>query len=175
MMNKYKRIVLIGFRGAGKSTIGKILAQQLDWTYVSTDEMVEKRVQKSIADIVKGSGWKKFRDTEHKVIRSVNELTDAIIDCGGGVVEDPSNMKSFKSESLIIWIDTNLDDLMNRISGNQNDRPLLTQKEMQLDIEKNYTDRRPLYQRYADLRFSSSENNPEEICQLIRKEITRGN
>ena len=174
-MNKYKRIVLIGFRGAGKSTIGKILAQQLDWTYVSTDEMVEKRVQKSIADIVKGSGWKKFRDTEHEVIRSVSELTDAIIDCGGGVVEDPSNMKSFKSESLIIWIDANLDDLMNRISGNQNDRPLLTKNDLQSDTEKNYLDRRPLYQRYADLRFSSSENNPEEICQLIRKEITRGN
>jgi len=175
MMKKYKRIVLIGFRGVGKTTIGKMLAQQLNWTYVSTDEMVEKRSHNSIADMVRKSGWKEFRDIEHEVLRSVSEQTDAIIDCGGGVVEDPLNMESFNSESLIIWIDADLADIMNRISGDQNLRPLLSQNDLQSDTEKNYTERRPRYQRYADFHFNSSENIPEEICRFILKEITGGN
>ena len=145
MMKKYKRIVLIGFRGAGKSTVGKMLANQLKWTYSSIDE----------------------------VIRFVSNQTDTIIDCGGGVVEDPSNMDFFKAESLVIWIDANLDDIMNRISGEQNLRPLLTHTELKSDTAENYTNRRPLYREYSDLHFNSSENNPEEICQFIRKEITR--
>ena len=172
-MNKYKRIVLIGFRGAGKSTLGKILAQRLDWSYISTDEMVEMRTEKSIAEIVKHSGWKKFRDAEHEVIRLVSKLTNTIIDCGGGVVENPSNMRFFKSDSLIVWIDADLADIINRISADHNIRPLLTQNDFQSDSEKNYLNRRPLYDKYSDLRFSSSESTAEVICQLILKKLNQ--
>ena len=174
-MNKYKRIVIIGYRAVGKSTVGKMLAGQLDWTYLSTDEMVEQWAQKSIADIVKESGWKKFRDIEHDVIRSASELTEVIFDCGGGVVEDDSNMNYFRSESLIIWIDAEMNDILNRISGDRIVRPLLTQNDLESDTEKNYKVRKPLYQKYGDLCFSSSKTSPEEICLLIQKELAHGN
>lgn len=171
MMSKYKRIVIIGFRATGKSTIGKMLAEQLDWTYISTDKLVEDRANKSIADIVKDSGWEKFRDMEHKVILSASELTETVIDCGGGVVEDHSNMNYLKSESLIIWIDAKINDILNRISEDRHVRPLLTQDDMESDIKINYKDRQPLYEKYGDFCFSSSESSPEEICRLIQKQL----
>jgi shikimate kinase len=175
MKNKYKQIVIIGFRGAGKSTVGRLLAQQLNWTYVSTDDMVEKRAQKTIADIVAESGWKKFRELEHEIIQSVSELIDSVIDCGGGIVEDNSNMNYFKSDRLIIWIDAELNDIKSRISENQNMRPLLTQSDLHSDVEQNYAKRLPLYEKFANLRFSSSINTPQEICHTIRKKLTPGN
>ena len=174
-MTKYKRIVIIGYRATGKSTVARMLAKQLDWTYFSTDEMVVHEAQKSIADIVKESGWKKFRDMEHEVIRSASKLTEAIIDCGGGVVEYDSNMRSFKSESLIIWIDAEMNDILSRISKDRTVRPLLTEDDLDSDTEKNYKQRQPLYQKYGDLRYSSSNSRPEEICHLIQKELTLGN
>jgi shikimate kinase len=170
-MKDFKRIILIGFRGTGKSTIGKILAKQINWNYISTDQMIEQKAQISISDIVYNFGWKKFRELEHEVIQSVAELTNAIIDCGGGVVEDSLGMEFFQSQSLVVWIDAELNDILSRISGDHNIRPLLNQIDQKTDTEKNYMNRRPLYQRYADLHFNSSQYNSEEICQFIQQEM----
>jgi shikimate kinase len=170
-MDKILRIVLIGFRGTGKSTIGKMLAKQLKWKYVSTDEMIENQSQKSIIDIVTDSGWKEFRVRENKVLGKVSNEEYTVIDCGGGAIEDASNMVHFISKSLIIWIDADLEDILNRISGSEHARPLLDQSDENTDYERHYIRRRPLYQKYADLHFSSSEHSPEEICQLIKNEI----
>jgi len=167
MITGYKRILLIGFRGAGKSTLGALLAQNLNWQYVSTDLILEQRHQKKIAEMVKESGWKSFREAEHSIIQDIEDRYNVVIDCGGGVIEREDNMDLLKTDSLIIWVDAKLEDLRKRISKNLDERPHLTRSNLQLDIKENYQRRKPLYHKYAHMKVDSSENSPQELCQKI--------
>jgi len=169
--SNYDRIVLIGFRGAGKSTLGILLSQRLGWDYISTDSQLEQQHHKTIAELVQESGWKKFREAEREIIKSLRNTIEAVIDCGGGIIEDPWNMKLLESHSLIIWVDADLNDLMERIQNDRIERPLLTQKDMLADIRENYQRRRPLYDKYADFSVNSSHNSPEQLYQLIQKKL----
>ena len=99
-----KRIVLIGFRGTGKSTIGKLLAKKLEWKYLSTDQQIEERVGTTISDIVERKGWKYFRKLETQVIEKLKSSQNMIIDTGGGIVENQKNVIQLNSSSLIVWI-----------------------------------------------------------------------
>ncbi|MEJ2635392.1 MAG: shikimate kinase, partial [Calditrichia bacterium] len=87
------QVILIGFRGTGKTAIGKRLAERLGLKYISTDEMIEQRTGMIIRDFVEQNGWDKFRDIERTAIEEVTDVLGAVIDCGGGVIEDAQNME----------------------------------------------------------------------------------
>src|SRR3989344_3134028 len=100
-------IVLIGYRGTGKSTIGSKLATLLHKKLVSTDELIVKKAG-PIPHIVKKYGWKKFRDIEEKVISEVSKKDNILIDCGGGVVERPIKMTRCKKNGKVILLTANI-------------------------------------------------------------------
>jgi shikimate kinase len=161
-----KRVVLIGYRGAGKTTVGKKLAEILEWKYFSTDEMIVKKSGESIISFVEKYGWKEFRNLEHEVVHQLKAENECVIDCGGGVVEDTENMSSLKHRALVVWIDAPLEIIKSRLS-NVVDRPPLSGADLISDLEEHYQRRLSFYQKYSDMQLNSSEKTVEEICREI--------
>jgi shikimate kinase len=170
-MATYQRIVFIGYRGTGKSTLAKLLAERIGWEYISTDRLIEHASGMKISQLVNQQGWPGFRRVEKQVIQKIKEQKQVIIDCGGGVVEDTENMQNLISGSLVVWLDAALTDIYERIASEAGERPLLSQTDLRQDIEFNYSRRLPQYNKYGKLHLNSSEKTVEEICQLILKEI----
>jgi shikimate kinase len=165
------RIILIGFRGSGKTTIGKGISRLLNWVYISTDELIESEAGCSIIEFVEKEGWQTFRRLEAKVIEGLREKKNAVIDCGGGVVENSQNIEILTPGSLVVWVDAKMEDIHTRLNRDAN-RPLLNQKDLRKDIEFNYRRRQPLYRRYSHHYANTSEDNPGIICRKIIRELS---
>jgi shikimate kinase len=166
-MRKYQRVVLIGFRAVGKTTVGKLLARLLDWEYLSTDNLIEIQQKISIKEIVEQSGWSEFRRLEHSIIKSISSRMEAVVDCGGGVIENADNIKLLKNGSLVVWIDADISSIIKRIKTSAEIRPSLSDPEIEQDVEENYTKRKPVYQSYAQVTVNSEKLKPMDICKLI--------
>lgn len=165
-----KRVVLIGFRGVGKSTLAKTLAAQLNVPLLSTDAQIEAVTGMPISQFVAANGWPKFREIEQSVIAGLPENESAVIDCGGGVIEHPENMRHLASHSLIVWVDCELSLIYQRLSVS-GDRPLLNDTDLQKDIEFNYNRRLPLYRQYAQLKVDTTETAPERLAETIIRQL----
>lgn len=159
-------IVLIGYRAVGKTTLGNSLKQLIDWQYLSTDLEIERRVGEKISQFVAHAGWPRFREIEHQVIVDLGERSGLIIDCGGGVIESPKNMAILQNNALVVWVDAPIDVLKKRLRKDKS-RPLLSQGDMERDIEINYQRRYPLYQQYANLRVDTMQQSKPQICRIV--------
>jgi len=163
---KQTRIVLIGFRGAGKTSLARRLGKKLDWQLFSTDRMIADAVGMPIAKYVAQNGWEDFRGVERKVIASLPLDVHGVIDCGGGVIENKANMFLLRQNSLIVWVDADIETIFHRLSRSA-DRPLLSQPDLSRDIEENYRRRQPLYEKYSDMRVDASTNDADTLCQMV--------
>lgn len=161
-------IILIGMRGSGKTTVGKLLAKKLNINFIETDELVVTDFGISISEIVDKFGWSKFRESESKIMIDLAlTRTNDVIATGGGVVENEQNMDKLKNNNnIIIWLKCSIDTIINRI-GNDNSRPLITNGgNFTDDLRKVYKVRESLYEKYADITVSS-EDKPELIVAEI--------
>ena len=159
-------IAIIGFRGAGKSTVSKLLAKKLDRKLVSTDAEIEKRTKAKLDKFVKKNGWDKFREVESEVVERVFELEDCIFDTGGGIVLRNDNIVTLKRNSLVILLTADVKTMLDRLKNDK--RPSLTGKKNYLDEAKNVMiEREPKYKKAADYTIDTSRMSPEEICELI--------
>ena len=169
-MNKQSRIsniYLIGMMGSGKTTVGKLLAEKLDYCFFDTDDYIEKLAQKTILEIFATEGEAKFRELESQTLRKVSTYhrsaiaagTPSVIATGGGIVQKPENWNHL-SQGLSVWLDADL-DLLNQRLADDNSRPLVAQLELLLAT------RRSLYAQ-ADLHIAvESEQTPEDLVTEI--------
>ncbi|GAB4364364.1 MAG: shikimate kinase AroK [Calditrichia bacterium] len=167
---RYQRITLIGFRGAGKTTLAKRLASLLNWRYISIDQLIEQESGIAIAELVKQKGWDTFRRIESEVIEKSAGERGIVIDCGGGVVERKENMRWLVPKSLVVWVDAPPEIIYRRLKE-IGDRPLLNQKDLKADIVENYFRRLPFYRRYGMIRVDTAEQSVAEICEHILKKF----
>jgi len=164
------RIALVGYRGSGKSTIGKILAEKTGWELVCLDELIEKRAGKSIPQIVEQEGWKRFRQLESKILKEVIKKDPAIFDLGGGVVEQEENRKLIKENCFVVWLKASPEILAERIKHSQN-RPSLTGKDFLEEISEVLARREPLYQELAHLELNTEQKPPQELAEKILENL----
>ncbi|CAE6703601.1 MAG: shikimate kinase [Nitrospira sp.] len=142
-------LVLIGYRGTGKSTVGKILARKLGRTVVSTDAEIVKRANLSVPEIVKQFGWDHFRDVESAVCRDVAAQDQLIIDTGGGAILRPENVEALRKTGTLIWLTATVETITRRIGGDTQ-RPSLTgTKSFTDEIREVLSERTPKYQAAA--------------------------
>jgi len=163
-------IVLIGYRGAGKSTVGRKLASRMGNGFVDTDDLVEKRRGVSIRDIVASRGWDYFRAVEKKIVEEISRMDNLIIAPGGGAVLDPENVRSLKENGLIIWLKADREILCQRIdrdSQTVDRRPTLTGKGAMEEFEEVMAVRNPLYERAADAEIDTSGLDVEEVEEAV--------
>lgn len=166
-------LIFIGFRGAGKTTLATKLAERLQRPVLSTDVLIETEVAQSISMYVQNYGWPAFRTVERRIIRDLASIEHAIIDCGGGVVEQTDVMELLSLLGSIVWVDAEPDTLYHRLK-NSKDRPLLSTDDLHSDIHSNYARRKPLYERYSNLYVNTSQNTVDECMEHILNGIQAG-
>jgi shikimate kinase len=143
-------VVLIGYRGTGKSTVGKVVASRLGRNVVSTDAEVIKRAGQSIPDIVARDGWEHFRDLESQVCRELAESDGLVIDTGGGAILRPENVERLKRNGVLFWLTASVETIVRRISRD-NQRPSLTGTKSFVDeVEEVLRERMPKYEAAAN-------------------------
>jgi len=165
-------IVLIGLRGSGKTTIGKVVAKRLGKQFIEMDELIVQRLGLSIPEIVNRYGWQKFRNMEAEVTREVARLDNVVNATGGGVVTREENVRELKKKGKLVWLKANTDTLLRRI-GNGQSRPSLTGKPQQKDMEVVLAERSPIYERVADFIIDTEGKMPEEVAEAIVKLYTK--
>lgn len=155
-----RRIVLIGFRGTGKSTLALHLAEQCALPRYSTDECIARDVGSTIREIVERNGWSAFREKESQIIKNL-PISGVIIDCGGGVVEFPANKEYLRKNSLVVWVDASEQDIVQRLKADDlqksHQRPLLSASSLHDDIVANYRRRKPLYEEWSHVAVNTSK------------------
>ncbi|HHT9111270.1 MAG TPA: shikimate kinase [Candidatus Brocadiaceae bacterium] len=163
-------IILIGFRGTGKTSIGRILGRELDMKFTDADEYLEKREGKTIKDIFAEGGEKLFRDIEVQVIAELSLLNNTIIATGGGAVLRGENVRRLKKHGIMILLDADVDTVYKRISKDihtQQRRPSLTNRDTYEEIEYLLAYRRPIYDRIADFVVETTHGSPREVARKI--------
>ncbi|GAB4238992.1 MAG: shikimate kinase [Acidobacteriota bacterium] len=160
-------LVLIGYRGTGKSTLGKLAAERLGMPYVSSDEEIVRRAGRSIPEIVAASSWQHFRDLEETVIADLASRDGWVIDTGGGVVTRPPNVQRLREHGFVVWLQATVRDIVERIRDSS-DRPSLTgDKDFLAEVEEVLAERLPLYEAAADLTVDTSALGIEEAVDTL--------
>ena len=161
-------IVLIGYRGTGKSVISRILADTLHCQRYSFDEEVIRQVGKSISEIVEQNGWSKFREVEREVVKRVSfEARNSVIDCGGGVIIDERNIVDLKKNSKIVLLTSSLEKIMQRISLDSTRPPLKEGLSFEEEHRQTFNERLSKYNAAADCIFETTYLKPREISLMI--------
>lgn len=160
-------IVLIGYRGTGKSVVAEILSEDLKMEHIGMDAEIVKKTGLTIPEIVGKYDWKRFRDLETELATQVSLLDNVIIDTGGGVIERPENIEALKKNGLIIWLKASVDVIVKRIESG-NDRPALTEgKSFTDEIEEVLENRLPKYSGAARYEIDTDHITPEQVAEKI--------
>jgi len=166
-------IVLIGMRGSGKTTVGRILAQKLSRDFIEMDELITREAGLGIPEIVEKYGWSKFRDIEEKITGEVAERDNIINVTGGGVVTREKNIAKLKKSGVLVWLKASVDTLVKRIGEDSGRPPLVRGRTPREDIEITLTERMPLYQKAADLIVDTEDKTPEKVAEAIIKSLKK--
>jgi len=160
-----KNIVLTGFMGAGKTTIGKELAKMLHMKLVDVDEEIEISQKMTINDIFKMSGEPCFRDIETAMIKKLSHNKNCIISTGGGAVLRDENMEALKENGVVFCLAASAETILER-TGNNQDRPLLKVENPKKKIEELLAYRRPFYEK-AGIMIETDGKTPLQIAEEI--------
>ena len=150
-----KNLVLIGMPGTGKSVVGKVLAQRLNYSFVDVDDLIVEAAGKMLPDILRTDGLAAFLEIEEQVGKAL-ALEDSVIATGGSMVLSHAAMTHLKENGLIVWLETPLSKISDRMPDDLIDRGIAAPAGM--TIREIYQQRQPLYAQYADLIVVSQED-----------------
>jgi shikimate kinase len=163
-------VVLIGYRGTGKSSVASRVAEQLTLRVMSLDAELVRRAGRSVPEIVAERGWPGFRDLEEQVVADAARLQGYVIDCGGGVVEREANFPVLRAAGRVIWLTARPDTIVRRIGGDTQ-RPSLTgQKSFTEEVVEVLARREPLYRRLAHAVVATDDRSLGAIAADVVRE-----
>ena len=159
-------IYLIGFMGAGKSTVGRRLAKKLGWKFVDLDEEIERSEHRAIADIFRELGEPRFREIEHRCLERIAVSTKTVVALGGGAFITPGNRELAEKTGLTVWLKVSFENIARRVKIDGT-RPNFASMEK---AEALYRTREPFYA-LAKAHVSTDDRTPEAIADEIIKVI----
>jgi len=166
--NLDRNLVLVGMRGCGKTAVGKILAQFLNFKFVDLDTEIEKSAGAKIPKIVEKKGWNYFRDLESAQAEKFGSRKNLVISTGGGIVLKEKNIENLKKNGIVILIETPIEILQKRVAKNSN-RPSLTGLDPAQELFHVWKDREKLYRNSADFEVFFDFETKNKKTDLIRK------
>lgn len=183
MKNEDRNIILIGYRGSGKTSVGRELAGRLKRPFHDTDVLVEAREGRTIRAMVDHEGWAFFREREKAAIFSLSALGRCIVATGGGAVLDPENARVLKSIGWIVLLTAEEEALVRRMrtdpasreqrpsfSGKDSTEP--SEQDMLRETKEILTQRMPIYRHLADLVIDTTSASPAEIADEILRHFS---
>lgn len=171
LRDNYRNIVLIGFMGCGKTTIGRQLASRLEFGFTDTDALIEARIGVTIAEYFTKHGEDAFRDIESEVINRVSNLANQVIATGGGAILRDDNRMHLRSGNAVIWLTARPDVVVARTERRRGVRPLLSNDEDPIErVLRILAIRGPLYQSIADVIVDTSDRPVHRaVGDIVRK------
>ncbi len=163
-------VVLVGLMGAGKSTVGRELVSYLGFSFIDTDDELERRMGVTIPVIFDVEGEDGFRLRETKVIADMPDQKNSVISTGGGVVLKSENREYLKSAGKIVYLSASADILYDR-TKNSKKRPLLQKTDIKKTIEQLLSEREELYRNVADIIIESGKWSPKEMAKKIAERL----
>jgi shikimate kinase len=160
-----QNIALVGFMGTGKSCVGRLAAEALQFDFVDTDDLIESQCGLSIEEIFKQQGEGAFRQLEKQVVQNLGRRQKTVIASGGGLVADPENLASLKTHALVVCLWASPETIWERVQS-QTHRPLLQTADPLGRIRELLALRDPLY-RQADVLIQTGQRSPKEVVQQV--------
>jgi shikimate kinase len=160
-------LILIGFMGCGKTSVGEALAKRLSFSFLDTDEAIEKKEGKKISAIFEESGEKAFRDMETNLLLELFDTTEkTVISTGGGLVLREENGKILQKLGFVVYLDVTVETVLERLK-NDKTRPLLNGENKEERVKKLLDFRRPIYEYTAYLTLDTNKREIEKITEEI--------
>jgi shikimate kinase len=158
--------------GAGKSTVGRLLAQRLAWRFVDVDNVIESTTGATIADLFRQHGEPWFRELEHQTIRKLTHSDNLVLALGGGAIEDERTRHLLLAGeepnlTALVHLEANLETVLDRCKGTENLRPILADR---TNLEARYLRRLPLY-RQSHLSIPVDSLPPDAIVDAILRQL----
>ena len=166
-----KSVILIGMMGAGKSSIGKMLAAHIGAQFIDSDTEIEKAAKMTIPEIFKLHGEASFRDGEKRVFKRLLEGPPAIIAAGGGAFAHAPTREIILKSGFSVWLKVNRETLIRRVSKRPEKRPLLAQGDIEQTITRLMDERYPVYAE-ADIVVESDDGERPETFKVISEILT---
>ncbi len=160
-------LVLVGYRGTGKTAVGRLLAEKLQLPYIGMDAEVVARAGMPIKDMVDRFGWQKFRDLESEVARELSGRDNLIIDTGGGVIERPENVEALRTNACIFLLTASVATIVSRIQDSSERPSLVEGKTFTEEVSEVLERRGPKYQGAADYEIDTDGLTPEQVAERI--------
>ena len=161
-----KNIVLCGFMGSGKSTIGNLLSKKMGMAFIDLDAYIEKKENKSVSQIFEESGEEYFRQLERDAVKELAYKKSIILATGGGTLTFQQNVDTLKNaNNKIILLDLPVEVISKRLQGDTK-RPLLNRPDKEKVMRELYEKRLPLYRSAADI-IVNAANSPMQVCMEI--------
>ncbi len=167
-----QNIFLVGLMAVGKSTVGRLLAQQLGYRFYDTDHVIEQRAGADIAWIFDVEGERGFRDRETQVLDELTSLQHVVVATGGGAVLREENRRMLCSRGCVVHLDSPLERLLERTQKDRK-RPLLQNGNPAATLARLQKDREPLYREVADYRFVTDRQGPKMLVRSIVEQLQK--
>lgn len=166
LLKPIRNLVLIGFMGSGKSSVGREIARRLGFRFFDTDSIIRHKYGKSIAEIFSAWGEAAFREEEHLVLKGLQKTCGIILATGGGIVTQPRNLPLLRQLGVVIWLTADEQTIWWRVRRNPT-RPLLQTGDPREAIKKLSSERAPLYRSVANLTVDSTGLSHSEVADEI--------
>jgi len=164
-----RNLALIGFMGTGKSSVGRLIADTLHYTFLDTDDVIIARAGASIEDIFKHQGEPVFRQLEARIVEELTRRDRTIISTGGGLPAEENNIASLKTHALVICLWASPEKVLHRVQG-QSHRPLLKDVDPLTRIRQLLSEREKFY-RQADVLVNTEFRSLKEVAQQVMNQF----
>lgn len=161
-----KNIIFIGFMGCGKTTLGKRLSREINREFIDMDKYIEQQEEMKISHIFEEKGEAYFREVESQLVKELYNQQGLIIATGGGVIKNEENILNFKKTGTIVYLEATPEHILRNLEDD-NTRPLLEGGDKLEKITKLMEERKPLYEKYADVKIKVGGITVKMIVEKI--------
>jgi shikimate kinase len=164
------RVVLIGYRCSGKTTVGQVLATRLGWGFADSDAEIEREAGRTVAEIVAAEGWPGFREREREAVKRLVKQRRVVISAGGGTVLDETNRARLKRGATVIYLACDAETLAKRLDADEvtaSQRPSLTGQDTLSEVSRVLAEREPVYRAACDWKIETAGRGIGEIAAEI--------